>query len=124
MHHSQLGDDQESNPAHFELAHKWVNFKSSKILKMRIHSPEGETSQPSIGLASPPWSLAGAKIGILDNTKPNAVLFMKRAAEGLVSKYGAKLVTIEKKNAALAAPEDLIERLSKEVQIVLTGSAD
>ena len=32
--------------------------------------------------------------------------------------------SVETKNAALAAPDEVIERLSKEVELVLTGSAD
>ena len=38
---------------------------------------------------------------------------------------GAATVTLtETKNAALAAPDDVIARLEREVEIVLTGSAD
>ena len=36
----------------------------------------------------------------------------------------AELTITEKKNAALAAPDQVIGNLTKEVEIVLTGSAD
>ncbi len=91
---------------------------------MKIYSPEGRVGSASVGLAKSPTSLAGVKLGILDNTKPNAGHFMHSAVEALAEKHGVELVTVGEKNAALPAPEDLIEGLSKEVQIVLTGSAD
>lgn len=91
---------------------------------MKIYSPEGKIAEESIGLASAPKDLKGVKLGILDNSKPNAGHFMKQAAQTLQEKYGVELVKVEEKNAALAAPEDLIEGLSKEVQIILTGAAD
>lgn len=91
---------------------------------MKIHSPEGNIAAESRGLATAPKDLNGVKLGILDNTKPNAGLFMKQATKALQEKYGVELVKVEEKNAALAAPEDLIQGLSKEVQIVLTGAAD
>ncbi len=89
-----------------------------------MYSPAGSTASPSIGLAAPPKKLEGKKLGILDNTKPNARLFMLTAAGVLEEKYGVELAQIYEKNAALAAPEDLIQGLSREVEIVLTGSAD
>ena len=45
-------------------------------------------------------------------------------AQRLVSRTGAVLALVETKNAALAAPDDVIARLQAEVDLVLTGSAD
>lgn len=91
---------------------------------MEIYSPEGKITTESIGLASAPKNLKGVKLAILDNTKPNARHFMEQAVGILEKDYGVELVKLEEKNAALPAPEDLIQGLSKEIQIVLTGSAD
>ena len=65
---------------------------------------------------------------MLDNGKPNARLLLTRAAEGLAERIGGQLATIAGKgaeaNAATACTSQVLETLSKEVELVLTGSAD
>ena len=65
---------------------------------------------------------------MLDNGKPNARLLLTRAAEGLAERIGGQLATITGKgaeaNAATACTSQVLETLSKEVELVLTGSAD
>ena len=90
---------------------------------MRIYSPEGPVGPPSAGLAPPAPVLAGKRIGILDNSKPNAGLLLRHLAEGLAARTGATVDIVERKNAALPAPDDLLARLA-EAEVVLTGSAD
>ena len=60
---------------------------------------------------------------MLDNTKPNAGILLTRLAARLEERTKATLVTVETKNAALAAPDQVMGKLTKEVEIVLTGSA-
>lgn len=91
---------------------------------MKVYTPAGQTGPEPVGLAPSPAVLAGKRIGILDNTKPNAGVLLGRMAERLAERTGATVSLIETKNAALAAPDDVLERLSKEVELVLTGSAD
>jgi len=91
---------------------------------MKIYTPEGEIGPEPVSLAPSPSVLAGRRIGILDNTKPNAGVLLGRMAERLAERTGATVTLVETKNAALAAPDDVLERLSKEVELVLTGSAD
>ena len=91
---------------------------------MKIHTPVGVIGPAPVALASSPTVLAGRRIGILDNTKPNAGVLLGRLAARLVERTGAEVSRVETKNAALAAPDDVIERLTEEVDLVLTGSAD
>jgi hypothetical protein len=91
---------------------------------VKIHTPVGDIGPGPVALAPSPPVLAGRRIGILDNTKPNAGILLGRIAERLAERTGAEVVLIETKNAALAAPDDVIARLSEEVELVLTGSAD
>ena len=91
---------------------------------MKIHTPVGDIGPEPVALAPSPPVLAGRRIGILDNTKPNAGLLLGRIAERLAVRTGAEVTLIETKNAALAAPDDVMARLSEEVELVLTGSAD
>ena len=90
---------------------------------MRIYGPEGAAARPAVTLSPPHPVLAGRRIGILDNSKPNAGLLLGRIAQRLAARTGASVTVVEGKNAALPAPDDVLARLA-EAQVVLTGSAD
>ena len=91
---------------------------------MKIYAPDGPVGRPATGLAPSRPVLAGRRIGILDNTKPNADVLLGRLADRLAERTGAEVVLVETKNAALAAPGAVLARLEKQVELVLTGSAD
>jgi hypothetical protein len=91
---------------------------------VKIYRPDGEVGAANVARAPSLPVLAGKRIGILDNTKPNAGVLLERLAEQLAARTGAELTKVEIKNAALAAPDDVIIRLAEEVELVLTGSAD
>ena len=91
---------------------------------MEIYTPNGNTGEPERSLSPPLPLLTGLSLGILDNTKPNAGLLLDRLADRLSDRVGLKIALTETKNAALAAPTEVLDTLSKEVQVVLTGSAD
>ena len=91
---------------------------------MEIYAPTGNTGEPQSSLAAPIPVLTGLSLGILDNTKPNARVLLDRLADRLTERVGLTLAKAEIKNAALAAPDQVLESLSKEVQVVLTASAD
>ena len=90
---------------------------------MRIYAPDGAVGPSAASLAPSEPVLAGKRIGILDNSKPNAGLLLRRLAESLAARTGATVDLVERKNAALPAPDDLLARLA-EAEVVLTGSAD
>jgi hypothetical protein len=75
-------------------------------------------------LARPRRVLAGARIGVLDNMKPNSGLLMTYVAARLVERAGGSPPLVVSKNAALPAPDEVMARLVKEADLVLTGSAD
>lgn len=91
---------------------------------MQIHTPAGEVGPSPVSLAPALPVLAGKRIGILDNTKPNAGILLGRLAERIAERTGATVTLVETKNAALAAPDEVMGRLREEVELVLTGSAD
>ena len=90
---------------------------------MKIYAPDGAVGPPSAGLAPPAPVLAGKRIGILDNSKPNAGVLLGRIADRLAARTGAGVTVTERKNGALPAPDDVLARLA-EAEVVLTGSAD
>ena len=93
-----------------------------------IHRPDGPLADGAVQLSSTTPVLAGGRIGGRDNGKPNAGLRLTRAAEGLAERIGGHLATVAGKgagaNAATACTSQVLETLSKEVELVLTGSAD
>lgn len=90
-------------------------------------APGTEMSTP----AASPRSLAGTRIAVLDNGKPNAAVVMERAASTLASRTGASVTLITKKgpqgrsaNAAVPMARDVLDRLLAEADVVITGAAD
>ena len=91
---------------------------------MQIHPPTGATSTPPASLAPTPAVLAGRRIGILDNRKPNAGLLLARLAERLAARTGAEVTLVQTKNAAIPCEDQVLGRPVEEVELVLTGAAD
>ena len=91
---------------------------------MKIYRPDGAITQPARHLAPGRRSLAGARVGVLDNGKPNAGLLMLTVAEQLAERAGTGTPLHLVKNAAMVCPEDVLDHLRQEVDLVLTGSAD
>jgi len=91
---------------------------------IRIVSPEGSTGPPPVGLAPALGDLAGRRIAVLDNGKPNARLLMTAIAERIATDTGAEVAVVTAKATAAtpAEPEILQQLLAADV--VVTGSAD
>src|SRR5215510_4213535 len=97
----------------------------------KILLPDSVPGPETVALAPSLPSLAGVRIAVLDNGKPNANVVMTRAAETLAARVGAKLSLVTKKgpggrsaNAAIPCSEDIFERVVAEADIVITGAAD
>jgi hypothetical protein len=77
-------------------------------------------------LAARPGSLAGLRIGLLENTKHNAALLLTEVANLLVTEHAAasaaKLAT--KPNFAAPAPGELIAEFRRGCDVVITGVGD
>ena len=96
-----------------------------------IYRPDSIPGPEIIRLAPSPKSLAGLRIAVLDNGKPNAGVVMTRVAESLAARVGAKVTLVTKKgprgesaNAAEPCAPDVFERVLKEADLVITGAAD
>ena len=88
---------------------------------MQIYAPDGPIGTPSSPRTPGPTVLAGLRIGVLDNAKPNARLVMVRAAEQLAARTGARVTLVTDKgpghNAATACSEEIIESTSRPMSI-------
>lgn len=92
---------------------------------IRVYTPEGLAGMAPRALAELPPALAGQRIALLDNGKPNAAALLRRVAEQVAQRSGARVVGLHQKaNAALPCQPELLARLAGETDLILTGSAD
>jgi hypothetical protein len=69
--------------------------------------------------------LAGKVVGFIDNAKPNFDHLVDDIAEVLQQKYGvSRVIKRKKKSASVPAPQEFIDELTKECDLVITGSGD
>ena len=69
--------------------------------------------------------LAGKVVGFIDNAKPNFDHLADDLGDLLRSKYGvARVVKRRKPSASVPAKPEVIEELSAECDVVITGSGD
>jgi hypothetical protein len=97
----------------------------------QVYLPDSTPGPDPAALAPSPASLAGLRIAVLDNGKPNAALVMTRAAETLAARTGAHVALVTKKgprglsaNAAIPMASDIRDRLLAQADVVITGTAD
>jgi hypothetical protein len=94
----------------------------SRIL---VASPEGEVVSRRGHLADPPAALAGQRVAVLDNGKPNAVLLLSTVAGDLAPRPGMRLgPVLGKRSAAEPADAEVLDNLRRSAEVVLTGSGD
>jgi hypothetical protein len=70
--------------------------------------------------------LAGARVGLLENTKQNAALLLGEVGRLLIAEHGAAAVTMvrTKQAFALPAPDELVAEYARECDVVVTGVGD
>jgi hypothetical protein len=101
--------------------------RSLRVEHHAILDPTGGAAQvrADLMLAVPRARLRGATIGLLENTKHNASLFLDELGRLLMQRHGAAGVVARTKNAfALPVSDDLLEELAASCQAVVTGVGD
>ena len=90
---------------------------------IRLYDPTAEPRAVKAALAPRLTSLAGKRVGILDNGKPNAGTLMLAVAKILQERYGVGAVV--KRNKPVAGPPapEVLDALSQ-CDFALVGSAD
>ncbi|MGO1184248.1 MAG: UGSC family (seleno)protein [Micrococcaceae bacterium] len=91
----------------------------------RTTFPEGHRHAEST-LAPRPESLRGQRIGLLDNTKHNALLLLTTVGEILVRDHGAADVSIveTKRNFSVPVDDEIVSRYREHCDVVITGVGD
>jgi hypothetical protein len=91
---------------------------------IRVLSPVVESKVSQTASLPLPESLAGKRLGFLDNTKANFELLLRRMEALLRTETGLADVVYERKaNSSTPAPPEVLARLRR-VDLVVTGSAD
>jgi hypothetical protein len=91
---------------------------------VRILSPEGAVAPLTRALAPVP-SLAGLRLAVLENGKPNARLLLTNLARHLSRRAGMELGPVAgKTSAAHPADAEVLDNLRRSADVVLTGSGD
>jgi hypothetical protein len=84
-----------------------------------------KTTNVGLTLAPRRGDLSGVTIGLLENGKQNASLFLQEVADILRERYGAGEAKLRRKeNFAAPAPPELIDELSRESDLVVIGVGD
>ena len=90
---------------------------------MRVLSPIGATPDTVKSLAKRRSSLAGLRISVLDNSKPNADVLLGRVAELLAAQApGATIRRWTKPGSS--RPATMLDEITAASDVVLTGTAD
>jgi len=93
-----------------------------------IMDPTGQSSgqdTEGLALAQRRADLSGATVGLLENGKQNARLFLEEVAGVLRERYGAGEVTLRRKEIFSApAPPELVDQMSGESDVVVIGVGD
>jgi hypothetical protein len=67
----------------------------------------------------------GIRLGVLDNSKGNADHLLRFIVEGVKSRVPvASVVALRKASVSLPAPGDILDRLAREADVVVSAMAD
>ncbi|MFK7898456.1 MAG: hypothetical protein AB8G23_21665 [Myxococcota bacterium] len=91
----------------------------------RIYAPDGIAGTARRALAASPSTLAGKRIGALDNGKPGAAFLLETLGRGLAQRTQAQFVGVfAKGSAATPCEEGVFAELAGAADLILTGTAD
>lgn len=93
-------------------------------MAIRIHSPEGQIGAAPKMPAPPVDVLAGLRIAVLDNRKPNARELLTGVAQRIAERGAAQVSLVTAKATAATPAEPEILQQLEAADVVLTGSAD
>jgi hypothetical protein len=94
-------------------------------MAIQIYDPTLETGTRRMAYAPRPRSLAGLRIGLVDNTKHNSDELLVRIAGILEREHGASTHMIRRKKSAGAAPHpEIVEELKANCDVIVAGVGD
>ena len=88
-----------------------------------VHWINPEAPEPQHGVVAGESALPQGKLlrlGLLDNTKDNAGLLLKRIGEQVQRELGGEVIFRRKANPATAAADEILDELAREADCVLS----
>ena len=93
--------------------------------KLAVLDPTVEALPDDVELAARPASLAGLRVGLLDNSKNGVAAFLDHLEAVLGERYdGLSFVRARKPNASRPAPPDVLDRLVAASDVVVSAVGD
>jgi hypothetical protein len=94
-------------------------------MAVQIYDPTTEAVERHMNFVRRPQSLAGLRVGLVDNTKHNSDELLLRIAKILEGEHGAKAHIIrQKKSAGVPPHSEIIEEYKASVDVVVAGVGD
>ena len=94
-------------------------------MTVRIFDPTIEAKGRKIAYAPRPKSLAGLRVGLVDNSKHNSDQLLKRIAALLESEHGVKTHVMRRKRSAGIPPSpEIVEEFKAACDVVVAGVGD
>jgi hypothetical protein len=92
---------------------------------IEILDPTVEIATQSIKFVDRPGSLAGKRVGLVENTKFNSDRLLQKIGDILVADYGAAEARMWRKhNASVPAHEEIIQELRASCDVMVAGIGD
>jgi hypothetical protein len=92
---------------------------------MKLFDPTTPPAVRAVTLAPRPASLAGLRLGLVDNTKFNSDTLLAKLAERLRQRHGAQVtVTRRKRSPSHEIDENDIKTLRTQADLVVSGIGD
>jgi hypothetical protein len=92
---------------------------------MEILDPTTEVTAQSMAYAPRPASLAGKRVGLIENTKFNSDRLLGKIGDILKAEYGAAETRMwRKRNSSVPAHQEIIEELKRTSDVMVAGIGD
>jgi len=94
-------------------------------MALEILDPTVEPRRQPLTFVARPDSLAGKRIGLVENTKYNSDKLLVKIGDILVKEYGAASTKMWRKhNAGVPAHDEIIDEARRGVDVVVAGVGD
>ncbi|HZS34818.1 MAG TPA: hypothetical protein VFC42_15750 [Methylomirabilota bacterium] len=92
---------------------------------IEILDPTVEIAARSIAFVPRPASLAGKRVGLIENTKFNSDRLLQKIGDILQAEYGAAGTRMwRKRNASVPAHEEIVRELRESCDVMVAGIGD
>jgi hypothetical protein len=92
---------------------------------IEILDPTVDAATRTVAFVPRPASLAGKRIGLVENTKFNSDRLLQKIGDVLVQEYGAAGARMwRKRNASVPAHEEIVEELRATCDVMVAGIGD